>query len=193
MELEGHDALGGERRLRRRCPTPYSASSRARISFIAAWCGSSPSAGPAPTGEEPRRHPSHRQEDVPAEGHRRRPSRLGAGQSVPRRRPFVRSASAQPRNRPAEEGAGAGAQARAVRQGQGRRHHRHRHAGATETKTKALREGFAKLGLANALIIDGAEVGTQVRARRAQHSRISTCCRSPASTSTTCCAATPWC
>ena len=33
----------------------------------------------------------------------------------------------------------------------------------TETKTKALREGFAKLGLANALIIDGAEVGTQVR------------------------------
>jgi len=33
----------------------------------------------------------------------------------------------------------------------------------TETKTKALREGFEKLGLANALIIDGAEVGTQVR------------------------------
>jgi large subunit ribosomal protein L4 len=32
-----------------------------------------------------------------------------------------------------------------------------------ETKTKALREGFEKLGLANALIIDGAEVGTQVR------------------------------
>ena len=33
----------------------------------------------------------------------------------------------------------------------------------TETKTKALRDNFAKLGLANALIIDGAEVGTQVR------------------------------
>jgi large subunit ribosomal protein L4 len=33
----------------------------------------------------------------------------------------------------------------------------------TETKTKALRENFQKLGLANALIIDGAEVGTQVR------------------------------
>jgi large subunit ribosomal protein L4 len=32
-----------------------------------------------------------------------------------------------------------------------------------ETKTKALREGFEKLGLANALIIDGAEVGTEVR------------------------------
>ncbi len=31
------------------------------------------------------------------------------------------------------------------------------------TKTKALRENFAKLGLANALIIDGAEVGTQLR------------------------------
>jgi large subunit ribosomal protein L4 len=35
--------------------------------------------------------------------------------------------------------------------------------GLKETKTKALREGFEKLGLANALIIDGAEVGTQVR------------------------------
>ncbi len=32
-----------------------------------------------------------------------------------------------------------------------------------ETKTKALRENFEKLGLANALIIDGAEVGTEVR------------------------------
>jgi large subunit ribosomal protein L4 len=32
-----------------------------------------------------------------------------------------------------------------------------------ETKTKALREHFDKLGLANALIIDGAEVGTDVR------------------------------
>jgi large subunit ribosomal protein L4 len=33
-----------------------------------------------------------------------------------------------------------------------------------EAKTKALRENFAKLGLANALIIDGAEVAENVRA-----------------------------
>jgi len=33
----------------------------------------------------------------------------------------------------------------------------------TEAKTKALRENFAKLGLANALIIDGAEVAESVR------------------------------
>ena len=33
-----------------------------------------------------------------------------------------------------------------------------------EAKTKALREHFAKLGLANALIIDGAEVAANVRA-----------------------------
>jgi large subunit ribosomal protein L4 len=32
-----------------------------------------------------------------------------------------------------------------------------------EAKTKALREGFAKLGLANALIIDGAEVGNEIK------------------------------
>ena len=34
----------------------------------------------------------HRQEDVPPEGHRLRPSRLGPRQSVPRRRPLVRPA-----------------------------------------------------------------------------------------------------
>jgi large subunit ribosomal protein L4 len=33
----------------------------------------------------------------------------------------------------------------------------------TQAKTKSLREGFAKLGLANALIIDGAEVGADLR------------------------------
>ena len=32
-----------------------------------------------------------------------------------------------------------------------------------ETKTKALRGHFQKLGLSNALIIDGAEVGTDLR------------------------------
>src|SRR5438034_6474614 len=76
--------------------------------------------------QEPRRDPSYRQEDVPAEGHRLRPPRLCAGQSLPRRRPLVRAHAAQPCDRSAEEGARARSQARLVRQGQGRRHHRAR-------------------------------------------------------------------
>ena len=46
---------------------------------------------------EPRRHRAHRQEDVQAEGHRRRPSRLGPRAAVPRRRPRLRPGRAQPR------------------------------------------------------------------------------------------------
>ena len=48
-------------------------------------------------GQGPRRDLAHRQEDVHAEGHRRRPSRLGARAAVPRRRPRLRSGRAQPR------------------------------------------------------------------------------------------------
>ena len=40
---------------------------------------------------------SHRQEDVQAEGHRRRPSRLGARAAVPRRRTRHGPGRAQPR------------------------------------------------------------------------------------------------
>ena len=46
--------------------------------------------------------------------------------AVPRRRPLLRSGGAQPRHRPAEEGARARAQARAVVEGEGRRHRRDR-------------------------------------------------------------------
>ena len=41
-------------------------------------------------GQGPRRHRAHRQEDVQAEGHRPRPSRLGARAAVPRRRSRLR-------------------------------------------------------------------------------------------------------
>ena len=68
---------------------------------------------------------------------------------------------------------------------------------------KASREGrqdqgagsrtSTKLGLTNALIIDGAEVEANFAHGRAQHSRTSTCCRSRASTSTTSCGGTRWC
>ena len=44
-----------------------------------------------------RRHQPHRQEDVQAEGHRRRPSRLGPGAAVPRRRTGHGAGRAQPR------------------------------------------------------------------------------------------------
>ena len=54
-------------------------------------------------------------------------------------------------------------QACALGQGQGRRHHRHRSAELKDAKTKALRGHFDKLGLTNALFIDGAEVAADVR------------------------------
>ena len=69
---------------------------------------------------------AHRQEDVQAEGHRRRPSRRARASAVPRRRPRVRSGRAQPCARSAEEGARARAASRAVGQGEGRRHGRDR-------------------------------------------------------------------
>ena len=59
-------------------------------------------------------------------------------------------------------------------------------------KTKALQNSFAKLGLVNALIIDGAEVDANFARPRATF-RISTCCRCRASTSTTSCDGTRWC
>ena len=66
-----------------------------------------------------------------------------ARQPVPRRRPVVRSASAQPCDRPAQEGARAGAAPRALRQGQGRRHRRaRRRCRLTDAKTKALPAQF---------------------------------------------------
>ena len=69
-------------------------------------------------GQAPRRHPqdpdpqrslAHRQEDVQAEGHRRRPSRLAPGGPVRRRRQGPRPGRPQPRLRPAQEGPRPGA------------------------------------------------------------------------------------
>ena len=68
----------------------------------------------------------HRQEDVQAEGHRRRPPRRQVGAAVARRRQGVRAEAAQPCHRPAEEGARAGAAPCALRQGEGRRDRRAR-------------------------------------------------------------------
>ena len=65
---------------------------------------------------------------------------------------------AQPRARPAEEGAGARAEARAVGEGQGRVAHRRRRRAACRAEDRALKATFGKLGLSNALIIAGAEV-----------------------------------
>ena len=52
---------------------------------------------------------------------------------------------------------------------------------------------FEGLGLANALIIDGADARGELRASPPATSPTSTCCRCRASTSTTSCAATRWC
>ena len=68
--------------------------------------------------QDPERSRSDRQEDVQAEGHRRRPSRLAQGRAVRGRRQGARPGQPQPRLRPAQEGPGPGAAPRAVVQGQ---------------------------------------------------------------------------
>ncbi len=60
-------------------------------------------------------------------------------------------------------------------------------------KTKGLVKQFDKLGLINALIIDGAEVEAEFPHLPRGTFRISTCCQCRASTSTTSCGARPWC
>jgi ribosomal protein L4 len=59
-------------------------------------------------------------------------------------------------------------------------------------KTKDLVAQLKALGIENALFIGGAEVNEKF-AKAAATSRTSTCSRSPASTSTTFCAARRWC
>ena len=122
-----------------------------------------------------------------------RPPRLGARQSVPRRRPLVRSADAQPRDRPAEEGARAGAQARAVGQGQGRRHHRHRGADREGRQDQGAAQPVRQARPRPTRCSSTAPRSRRMCAPRRATFRISTCCRSPASTSTTSCGGTSWC
>ena len=101
----------------------------------------------------------HGQEDVQAEGHRRRPSRRQVGAAVARRRQGVRPQAAQPCHRAAQEGARSGAASCALGQGQGRRDRRARQGRVHRTARPArCVEQFAKLELDNALIIDGAEL-----------------------------------
>jgi ribosomal protein L4 len=57
-----------------------------------------------------------------------------------------------------------------------------------EAKTKALKLAFVKLGLDNALIIDGAELNKGFAAGGPQHPEYRRAAPSRASTSTTCCA-----
>ena len=85
-------------------------------------------------------------------------------------------------------------QARALGQGQGRRHRRARQARARRTaRPRRCGAASSKLGLANALIIDGAEVDDELRARRAQHPEHRRAAGRRASTSTTSCGGTSWC
>ena len=146
-----------------------------------------------PRGEEPRRYPPHRQEDVSAEGHRLAPATA--------RRASICSAAAAVRSAriPRSHEIGLPKKVRALAL---------KHAlsakakddgiiviealSVKEAKTKALRGQFAKLGLSNALFIDGAEVGAERAQRPRATFRISTCCRSSASTSTTSCGGRSW-
>ena len=90
MEIEGHHARGKVGRLGRARRTRSSGSSRARISpALVRW--QLPKRRPARTRRRTAPKLPHRQEDVQAEGHGRRPSRLGARAAIPRRRPCFRS------------------------------------------------------------------------------------------------------
>ena len=142
----------------------------------------------------PFRSERHGQEDVQAEGHRRRPSRRQVGAAVARRRQGVRPQAAQPCHRAAEEGARARSAPCAVGQGQGRRDRRARQGGMPRTaRPRRLREQFAKLELDQRA--DHRRRGARSRASPAPPatSPTSMCCRCRASTSTTSCAAGSWC
>ena len=145
-----------------------------------------------PRRQEPRRDQPHRQEDVPPEGHRLGPSRpaqvnlfRGGGRSfgpTPRSHDIdlpkkVRAlALKHALSAKAKDGGIIVLDKATLKDG----------------KTKALQKRFDKLGLKNALIIDGAEVDASSVSPRAT-SPTSTCCRSRASTSTTFCGGTRWC
>ena len=132
-------------------------------------------------------------QDVQAEGHRPRPPRRQVGAAVPRRRQGLRSGRAQPRPRPAEEGAGAGAEACALRQGQEREADRPRARPRSRSRRpRRSPSSFGKLGLANALIIDGAAVEDNFRLAARNIPRDRRAAGRRASTSTTSCAATRW-
>ena len=135
----------------------------------------------------------HRQEDVQAEGQRRRSSRRQVGAAVPRRRQGVRPEAARPlrstcprrcarwrcvmRCRPRPKPASSSCSTR-----------------PTPPTARPRRCAAASRSSAstNALFIDGAELEPASPARLATF-RTSTCCRSRASTSTTSCAARSWC
>ena len=184
-----HHARGGVNGARSSGSTRSSASSRAPTS-CSAWCATSSEAHRARTTRRTAGGQRHRQEDALAEGHRR--ARHG-DKSAPQWRGGGKAfaEAAQPRDRPAEEGARAGAQACALRQGEGWRDRRARQ-GLLRRQDKAREEAVREARPANALIIDGAELEAASRAPRAT-SPTSTCCRFRASTSTTSCAAASWC
>ena len=115
------------------------------------------------------------------------------GSAVPRRRPGLRSDSAQPRDRAAQEGPPAGAEACPLRQGQGRRARDPR-----QGREQGRQDRRAQGPVRQARVEQRADhrrrrARRELRPRRAQHSTTSTCCRFRASTSPTSCAGTSWC
>jgi 50S ribosomal protein L4 len=117
-----------------------------------------------PRSEEPRRYPPHRQKDVQAEGHRLAPATA--------RRASICSAAAAVRSgripRSHEIGLPKKVRALALKHALSAKA---KDGGiiiidaliVKEAKTKALISHFAKLGLSNALLVDGAEIGAEVR------------------------------
>ena len=127
-------------------------------------------------GDDPRRDQPHQQEDLQAEGHRPGPPRRGrAPLFVGGAGRWARSSTAT--NSTCPRRCARWPQARAVGQGEGRRHRRARRSQAARTSRPARwPSSFGKLGVANALVVDGAEFDKNFRsaARNLAEYR---CCR----------------
>ena len=165
-----------------------------RADILPAWStGSWPSAAPARTrlGRDEISRTGKKMYKQKGTGGARhgsaaRPQFLGGGRAFG---PVVRSHAL----RPAQEGARAGAAPCAVVQGQGRRADR---LGRRRRSPSPRPRRCARSSPSSAQ--ERADhrrrrSRRELRARRPQHPARSTCCRTRASTSTTCCAATPWC
>ena len=143
-------------------------------------------------------HQRHQRHDQEALTSRRAPATRAraacARRSSAAARVDLRPGRAQPRARPAEEGAQARAQDGAVGQAGRRQAGRDRRRSTARTaRPRRSPSKLAKLGWTSALIIDGPAVDERLRAGGRATCRASTCCRSRAPTSTTSCAATRWC
>ena len=170
------------------CPTPFSVSSRAPISFIAASCGSSPSASAAPMKCKNRA-------DIHRTGKKMyRQKGTGSARHGSARVNLFRGGgrSFGPHTRSHEIGLPKKVRALALRhalvgESEGRRHPGHRGAEREGSQDQGAARPFRQARPCRTRCSSTAPKSPPMCAPRRATFRISTCCRSPASMSTTSC------